>query len=98
MTDAGEEKIDQGAYDEFVAANKRIGDKWPDGAQDILEQRNPELLSEFYKQQSILDSLVLIKSKPAPLKKQWREALAEYERTGEQCIIYAKRHLPAVTK
>ena len=96
MTDLGDEKIDQGALEELVAANKRIGDKWPEGAHDILTQRNPQLLAEFEKQLTILDSLVLIRNKPASLKKQWRETLVEYERTGEQCIVYAKRHLPAV--
>lgn len=60
---------------------------------DILQQRNPQLLSELDKLEGVIDSLLVIKNKPPVLRKQWSDTLADYEKTAMQCVTYAKRHL-----
>lgn len=87
------ESSDKEALKELRAVCGRIGDIWPEGAQEVLIQRNPNLLAELDRSESVLDSLLVIPNWPSPIRKQWREALAEYEKTATQCVTYAKRHM-----
>ena len=91
MADRGE--LDAGAYADFEAAHNRIADKWVGGAMDVLQARNPALLHEFERVQSVIDSLLVIPHKPAALRKQWKETLDLYEKIADQCVVYAKRHM-----
>jgi hypothetical protein len=63
-----------------------------EGTADVLNERNPDLLTELTKLESVLDSLLAIPNKPPVLKKQWASALAQYEKTAMLCVTYAKRH------
>lgn len=87
-----EGKLDQGALQEFHAVRDRIASAWLEGTADVLTKRNPDLLSELTKLESMLDSLLIIPNKPPVLKKQWSSALAQYEKTAMLCVTYAKRH------
>jgi hypothetical protein len=68
---------------------------WLTGVYDILKQRNPELLEELNRLESVMDSLLAIPNKPASLRSHWRDTLEQYEKTAMLCVTYAKRHLPA---
>lgn len=87
-------KPDQGALQELQEARGRIGEVWPSGTNEVLQSRNPALLAELDRIESVLDSLLVLPSWPKPIRKQWEEALSEYEKTAMQCVTYAKRHLP----
>lgn len=89
----GQVKLDAVAYKELRDAQKRISGVWPEGTTDILVQRNPKLLSELDRLESVIDSLLAIPNWPAPIRKQWHETLANYEKTAVLCSTYAKRHI-----
>ena len=85
--------LDKEALQELRAAHDRIAEVWPAGTHDVLTQRNPDLLTELDRAESVLDSLLVIPNWPPALRKQWCAALAEYEKTAMLCVTYAKRHL-----
>ena len=86
-------KLDEGALKELREAYGRIDSVWPEGVIEVLTKRNPDLLSELNRLYSVLESLLIIPHWPAPIRKQWKQALADYEKTAMQCVTYAKRHL-----
>jgi len=90
----GTDNLDSVAMQELRAVQEKIGEAWPVGTTDILEQRNPDLLRELGKIQGVINSIIAIPNWPTPIKKQWRDALAEYEKTAMLCVTYANRHLP----
>ena len=77
---------------EFQDAQDRLRAVWPSGVNEILSARNPALLNELTKIEGVVESLLAIPNKPAPLRKQWREAIEQYEKTAMLCVVYAKRH------
>lgn len=86
--------LDEGAIQELSAVQDRLASVWPNGVNEILQQRNPELLAELTRLESVMDSLLAIPNKPASLRSHWRDTLEQYEKTSMLCITYAKRHLP----
>ena len=98
METKGEVEVDRGGLQELKSVQDRIAAVWPGGTFDLLSNKNPGLLTELTKLESVLDSLLSIPVKPPVLKKQWASALAEYEKTAMLCIVYAKRHLDLALK
>lgn len=85
--------LDVGALQELEAVRDRLSKVWLAGTNEILEQRNPGLLSELNKAETVLDSLLAIPKWPAPIRKQWQSALADYAKTAMLCVTYAGRHI-----
>jgi len=90
--------LDEAASRELNEIKDRIAAVWLDGTLDVLTRRNPELLEELNRLESVLDSLLVIPSWPIPIRKQWRVALADYEKTAMLCVTYARRHLQLVAQ
>lgn len=90
--DSAVASLNQEALQELRVAQGRISDVWLAGTYEVLKARNPDLLSEMDKAESVIDSLLVIPSWPPVLRKQWGTALANYETTAMQCVTYAKRH------
>lgn len=67
--------------------------KWRTGTNDLLAEKNVELLDKIRSLESRVESMLLIPNKPKDLKKRWLELLNEYERALNQAIAYASRHL-----
>lgn len=87
-------KVDSGALQELRMVSDKVTLAWTDGIEEVLTKRNPELLTELGRLESVLNSLLVIPNWPTPLRKQWRDTLASYEKTAMQCITYGRRHLP----
>ena len=71
----------------------RIGARWHEDTLKILNERNQPLLNKLNALESSLDSLLLISRKPAPLQKEFKARLEEYESVAGMCMDYAERHI-----
>ena len=73
--------------------HERASIKWHAGTNDLLAARNVELLDKIRSFENRIESMLRIPNKPKDLNKRWLELLNEYERTLNQAIAYASRHL-----
>lgn len=78
---------------ELLVLRDRVATKWRSGTNDLLAARNVELLERIKSFESRVDSMLRIPVKPKDLKKRWAELLNDYERTLNQAVAYASRHL-----
>lgn len=86
-------ELDFEALDKVREIVSRVGSRWPDGAIEILKEKNAPLLARLSALESHIDSLILMPIKPAILKKDLKAKLEDYEKTIEMCIDYANRHI-----
>lgn len=88
-----ETEFDKRGLDQVLAVRSEFGNRWPEGAQAVLLERNPELLTEMTRLENILDSLIQIPVKPKALQKQFKDTLDRYVTITNNCISYASRHI-----
>lgn len=84
--------LEENEAKEYRAAQDRLAAVWPEGVNELLERKNPELLGELSRLESVIDSLIVIPNKPTALRKQWNQVLADYEKTAMLCVSYTRRH------
>ena len=84
--------MDEQAYAELGKLNGRISTKFPSGAMEILQTKNPEILKKINRLESNINSLVALNNKPKELKKDLANAMVEYERVWDIAIAYVFRH------
>ena len=77
----------------FVAVRDSMADRWLEGTNTVLKERNPVLLAELTRLESVIDSLIQIPKKPKSLQKQFREMIDRYAIISNDCIAYASRHI-----
>lgn len=85
--------VDPECREDWMELSARIGQKWPAGTMDILNNKNPELSQRMKQIEGVLSSLMIIRDKPKEIRRRWKLALDDYERAANCAIAYARRHL-----
>jgi len=88
---------DSESYDE--ASSKLVDElvlkilkQWPGDTITILTKLNVDLLEKLSQVESQVESLLYITRKPPNIKRTFTKILAEYDKIGTMCAVYAKRH------
>lgn len=85
-------EIDKEALSDVKRIANEVASACPTDTIDILTRRNKDLFEILCRAESIALSFVYLVNKPTQIKKQFSNALKEYQRVGRMCEQYAKRH------
>lgn len=88
-----EKEFDVEALDAFSAVCSGFEGRWQEGTHGVLQERNPALLDELTRLETVINSLIRLPVKPKILQKQFRDALDRYAVVSNDCISYASRHI-----
>jgi hypothetical protein len=84
--------VDEEALKKVGQVVLKVSQDWPGDTIEILSQRNLGLLETLGRTESKVESMLFLLNKPTAIKREFTKILAEYEKLGSMCAMYAKRH------